>query len=144
MVGNRQATELTRLEGCTKSALAHAALLASCFDTTPEGRTVVTLAENLGVTRNHALDSACNLDFSAKTRMSGADLADGRCVRKGAVGAVVKDVAERFRTAEPADPDGRGSGRQDSRRDPTLSRIYRTRERRRDSKGCNAAKCELD
>ena len=50
-VGDRQATEFLPLAGCTASELIQAAYLASCFDTTPEGRTIITLGERLGATR---------------------------------------------------------------------------------------------
>jgi K+-transporting ATPase ATPase B chain len=76
-VGNRQAIELIALQGCAAGELAQASLLASCFDTTPEGRTIVALGERLGAKRDQTLDGARNLDFSAETHMSGADLADG-------------------------------------------------------------------
>ena len=47
-MGNRQATKLIPLSGCTEKRLAHAASVASHFDTTPEGRTVVTFARAAG------------------------------------------------------------------------------------------------
>jgi potassium-transporting ATPase ATP-binding subunit len=48
-VGNRQATEFIPLEGVKADELARAAYLASYFDTTPEGRTIVAFAEKQGV-----------------------------------------------------------------------------------------------
>jgi K+-transporting ATPase ATPase B chain len=102
-VGNRQATEFVPLDGCPAEAFVQAAHLASRFDTTPEGRAVVVSAERLGARREAALDGARPLDFSAETRMSGADLLDGRIVRKGAVNAVVDHVAKRFGATAPPD-----------------------------------------
>ena len=102
-IGNRQATEFVPLAGCPAEELVQAAYLASCFDTTPEGRTVVVAAERLGAKREAVLDGARPLDFSAETRMSGTDLLDGRNIRKGAVNAVVDHVASRF--GAPAPPD---------------------------------------
>jgi K+-transporting ATPase ATPase B chain len=102
-LGNRQATEFIPLGADSAKALVEAAYLASCFDTTPEGRTIVTFAERLGAKRDARLDRARRLDFSAETRMSGLDLADGRVIRKGAVGAVVRHVAERFGATEPCE-----------------------------------------
>jgi potassium-transporting ATPase ATP-binding subunit len=49
------------------------------------------------------LDRARRLDFSAETRLSGLDLADGRIVRQGAVNVVARRVAEMFGAAEPSD-----------------------------------------
>jgi len=102
-VGDRQATEFFPLEGCTTNELVEAAYLASCFDTTPEGRTVITLGEKLGAGRDLLPDDARALDFSAETRMSGVDLPDGRIIRKGAATAVVAHVKEAFASAEPKD-----------------------------------------
>ena len=102
-MGNRQATELIPLAGTSASALVQAAYLASAFDTTPEGRTVIALAEKLGAKREAQLDHCRRLDFSAETRMSGVDLPDGRVIRKGAVNAVVLHVVEAFGGSEPPD-----------------------------------------
>ncbi len=102
-MGNRQATEFIPLQGVNANALVQAAHLSSCFDTTPEGRTVVVFAEKLGATRDPTLDQARRLDFSAETRMSGTDMPDGRIIRKGAVAAVARHVAEAFGAQVPAD-----------------------------------------
>jgi len=102
-VGDRQATEFLSLEGCATNELVEAAYLASCFDTTPEGRTVITLGEKLGARRELLPDGARALDFSAETRMSGVDLPDGHIIRKGAATAVVAHVAAAFGSAEPKD-----------------------------------------
>jgi potassium-transporting ATPase ATP-binding subunit len=88
-IGNRQATEFIPLEGVPTHALVRAAYLASAFDTTPEGKTVVAYAEQLGARPDRQLDSALRFDFSSQTLMSGVDLTDGHIVRKGAVGAVL-------------------------------------------------------
>jgi len=101
-MGNRQATEFIPLQGISAIALVQAAHLSSCFDTTPEGRTVVVFAEKLGATRDPALDQARRHDFSAETRMSGTDMPDGRIIRKGAVAAVARHVAEAFGSPAPA------------------------------------------
>jgi K+-transporting ATPase ATPase B chain len=102
-VGDRQATKFVALSGCPEQRLAQAALVASHFDTTPEGRSIVALAERRGARPEPALDATRGLDFSAETRMSGIDLPDGRRIRKGAVAAVVRHVLETFGTPEPVD-----------------------------------------
>jgi potassium-transporting ATPase ATP-binding subunit len=48
-------------------------------------------------------DGACRLDFSAQTRMSGADLPDRQVIRKGAISAVARHVADAFGTPAPPD-----------------------------------------
>ncbi len=102
-IGNRQATELIPLAGTSASALVQAAYLASSYDTTPEGRSVIAFAEKLGAKREAMLDRSRCLDFSAETRMSGVDMPDGRVIRKGAVNAVALHVAVAFGGAEPPD-----------------------------------------
>jgi K+-transporting ATPase ATPase B chain len=71
--------------------LAHAAQLSSLADETPEGRSIVVLAKrkfNLREPDAGQLPGAEFVPFSAQTRMSGVDLADGREVRKGASSSV--------------------------------------------------------
>jgi potassium-transporting ATPase ATP-binding subunit len=102
-IGNRQATDFIPLAGVSTGTLAQAAYLASLFDSTPEGRTIVAYAERLGAHPESQLDRALHFDFSSQTRMSGVDLPDGRIVRKGAVDAVLRHVAEKFGTAAPSD-----------------------------------------
>jgi K+-transporting ATPase ATPase B chain len=88
--GNRQATHLETVDGTESRELAEVALLASLADTTPEGRSVVVLAEaTLGRRLLDPID-AKPIGFSAQTRLSGIDLADGTCIRKGAVDAIGK------------------------------------------------------
>ena len=82
---------------------AQAAYIASFFDTTPEGRTIVAFAQKQGASREDLPDGAHPLDFSAETRMSGLDLPDGRIVRKGTIDAVAQHVAHAFDAAEPPD-----------------------------------------
>jgi K+-transporting ATPase ATPase B chain len=102
-VGDRQATRLVPLRACPEQRLAQMAFLASQFDTTPEGRSVVSFAERRGAARDPSLDGARGLDFSAESRMSGVDLPNGQKIRKGAVGAVIRHVREEFRAQEPVD-----------------------------------------
>jgi len=84
-LGNRQASELLALPGVSAEELARAAVLSSLADETPEGRSIVDLVGERGDTP----DGATFVEFTAATRMSGVDLADGREVRKGAASAVV-------------------------------------------------------
>jgi len=102
-LGNRQATRFIPLAGCSEQRLARAASLASRFDTTPEGRSIVTLAERLGADQDPMPDRARGLDFSAETGVSGTDLPNGQMIRKGDVKAIVRHVHDRFGTAEPPD-----------------------------------------
>jgi K+-transporting ATPase ATPase B chain len=86
--GNRQASEFTAVGGAAPMDLVRAAALASLSDPTPEGSSVVTLASQLGFTYEGSLDGDV-VPFTAQTRMSGVDFADGRQVRKGAASWVI-------------------------------------------------------
>jgi len=90
-IGNRQATEFLPVEGVSAEELADAAQLSSMADYTPEGRSIVVLAKDqYGLRERHEgeLKGAEFVEFTAQTRMSGVDLADGRQVRKGAAASV--------------------------------------------------------
>ena len=96
-IGNRQATEFLPVGGATAAELADAAQLSSMADYTPEGRSIAVLAKNQYGLRERAegeLAGAEFVEFSAQTRMSGIDLADGRQVRKGASSAVQQWVRD--------------------------------------------------
>ena len=91
--GNRMATEVIPAPGVSPDMLLRATLLASLGDETPEGRSIVELARNQGLTLD-APTGAKVIPFSATTRQSGLD-AEGGSWRKGAVDAVLKDAGLR-------------------------------------------------
>ena len=96
--GNRQASAFLSAPGISEQGVARVALLASLADETPEGRSIVTLAQQrLGANAAalQALPGATAVPFTAQTRMSGVDLMEGgqaRVVRKGAMDAVRRHV----------------------------------------------------
>lgn len=97
-LGNRLAEEFIPVNDHTMSEVANMALMSSVFDETPEGRSIVDLAEKLGITVDHTSDivtTAISVEFSARTRMSGTDLTNGVEVRKGAVDAIKGFVRSR-------------------------------------------------
>ncbi|MBO1738014.1 potassium-transporting ATPase subunit KdpB [Leifsonia sp. TF02-11] len=94
--GNRQAAEFTAVEGVAQADLVKAAALASLSDPTPEGSSVVALAAQLGYTHEGDLAGEV-VPFTAQTRMSGVDFADGSQVRKGAASMVVAWAEESAR-----------------------------------------------
>ncbi len=101
--GNREARDFLPVAGRTRQELIQAAYLASYFDTTPEGRNVITASTAQGAEPIPGLEQAHGLDFSAHTRMSGIDLPDGRIIRKGAVSAIVGAAVENFGQRAPFD-----------------------------------------
>lgn len=87
--GNRQATEFLVAPGIPHETLAAAARASSLADETPEGRSIVELAAGTV----EELAGGEFVAFTAATRMSGLDTADGRQIRKGASDAVFTWVA---------------------------------------------------
>jgi K+-transporting ATPase ATPase B chain len=80
--GNRQASEFLPVSGVTVVELAETAALASSSDPTPEGQSVMVLAQAQGISTDSITGTI--VPFTAQTRMSGLDLPDGTHVRKGA------------------------------------------------------------
>jgi K+-transporting ATPase ATPase B chain len=93
--GNRQASAFLPAPGVTQAQLAICATQASMADETPEGRSIVTLAQRLGNVEA-LVGPTVEVPFTAQTRMSGMDVTrpDGstRQLRKGAVDAIRKHV----------------------------------------------------
>jgi K+-transporting ATPase ATPase B chain len=103
-IGNRQASEFIPVPGVTVDKLADAAQLSSLADYTPEGRSIVVLAKDKFGLRERSegeLPGATFVEFTAQTRMSGVDLADGEEVRKGASSSVQNWITENGGTIPP-------------------------------------------
>lgn len=91
--GNRMASEFVPVGNETEAELTAWAAISSLKDETPEGRSVIELAKKLERSYDSKLAEGGEfVEFKAETRMSGIDLQDGRCVRKGAVDSVKKWV----------------------------------------------------
>jgi K+-transporting ATPase ATPase B chain len=90
--GNRLAFDFVPVGGHTQSELTEAALQSSLADNTPEGKSIVTLAEKKGA-RVHPtfLDGAELVPFTAETRMSGVHK-QGLSIMKGAVDAIRREA----------------------------------------------------
>jgi potassium-transporting ATPase ATP-binding subunit len=94
-LGNRHAAAFLPVPGVSEEDLAAAAWRSSLADETPEGRSIVTLAEErYGFEKENGLGTAeaALVPFTAQTRMSGLDV-DGVSIRKGAADAVKRWVA---------------------------------------------------
>jgi len=96
--GNRMADAFVPLPGIGEQQLAEAAYLASLADETPEGRSIVDLARQKFHFTDAAAAGASFVPFTAQSRMSGANLGDGRSIRKGASDAILRHVSQ---TASP-------------------------------------------
>ncbi|QAA33300.1 potassium-transporting ATPase subunit KdpB [Clostridium manihotivorum] len=87
--GNRMAAEFIPLGKHTLDEVTRFAALSSVKDGTPEGRSIVELANknNMVVDEKEYIDSEF-IEFTAQTRMSGIDIKNGIKVRKGATDAI--------------------------------------------------------
>ncbi|WP_416428551.1 potassium-transporting ATPase subunit KdpB [Paenarthrobacter nicotinovorans] len=91
--GNRRAVNFFPANDVELDELTAAARLSSLADETPEGRSIVELADARGIGGpdlaglRTAYSDITVVEFTASTRMSGLDL-DGRLIRKGAASAV--------------------------------------------------------
>ncbi|EFH86055.1 potassium-transporting ATPase subunit KdpB [Ktedonobacter racemifer] len=88
-LGNRMASRFVPVAGVDERDLAHAALLSSLSDETPEGRSIVKLAQERYGLSPENVQGATFIPFTAQTRMSGVDLNGNMfAIRKGAGDAV--------------------------------------------------------
>jgi K+-transporting ATPase ATPase B chain len=108
-LGNRQATEIIVAPGLDSRSVFRAAYLSSLADQTPEGRSIVLLAApQAGVNAaevdamTHVPPGASFVPFSAYTRMSGLDFADGTKLRKGAPDSIKAWVRQESGATTPA------------------------------------------
>ncbi len=87
-LGNRLADKFLPVNGHSELEVAQVSLMASLFDETPEGKSIVQLAEQLGAVVEFDKAQSVGIEFSARTRMSGTDSPQGVELRKGAIDAI--------------------------------------------------------
>jgi K+-transporting ATPase ATPase B chain len=88
-IGNRKATQFWPAPGISPEDLVTACVLASLADETPEGKSIVELAEhNKSLPAVKAPKDSVFIKFTAETRSSGLDTPDGLRVRKGAFDSI--------------------------------------------------------
>lgn len=92
-IGDRQATEFKPLPGISEVELIAAARLASLADETPEGRSIVVLADEKAPGGEAMPTSAEPIAFTSQTRVSGLQIGE-RSLVKGAVDAVLRRLPD--------------------------------------------------
>jgi potassium-transporting ATPase ATP-binding subunit len=104
-IGNRKATNFWPAEKVDPIIFTEACILASMADETPEGKSILELAQTKGAKLpNLPLEQVKFINFSAETRSSGIDLPDGIKIRKGAADAIRARV-NKFGNSFPAETD---------------------------------------
>jgi K+-transporting ATPase ATPase B chain len=91
-IGNRNATTFLPIGKYSVPDVGRLAALSSASDETPEGKSIVRLFEKQNNAPVVVPPDAQFIPFTAQTRMSGIDLADGKHIRKGALDAIIKFV----------------------------------------------------
>jgi K+-transporting ATPase ATPase B chain len=92
-IGNRKATNFWPANKIDPALFAEACILASMADETPEGKSILELAQSKGSKLPSLNDHHVKfIPFSAETRSSGVDLPDGVKIRKGAADEIRKRV----------------------------------------------------
>jgi potassium-transporting ATPase ATP-binding subunit len=99
-IGNRKATNFWPANGIDESVFAESCLLSSLADDTPEGKSIIELAESRGFKKPQLNKEKMRfVPFTAETRSSGVDI-EGMSIRKGAYDAIRYKV-ERAGNAVP-------------------------------------------
>lgn len=88
-IGNRKATHFYPAHEVSNIDFTMASVLSSLADETPEGKSILELAGK-DIVRNASIQGATLIKFTAETRSSGVNLADGKRIRKGAYDAIRK------------------------------------------------------
>ncbi|MEO6720476.1 MAG: potassium-transporting ATPase subunit KdpB [Ferruginibacter sp.] len=91
-IGNRKATNFYPASGVEEKLFIEMAVLSSLADETPEGKSIVELGKLSPAHFN--TEHATFIKFTAETRCSGLNLADGTKVRKGAFDSIKNLVAK--------------------------------------------------
>ena len=93
--GNRLASDFINVDHVKKEDLIRYSYIASLQDDTPEGKSTVDLAKTMGCNiKADDYKDATFIEFTAASKMSGVDLADGTMIRKGAGDAIIQFVKE--------------------------------------------------
>ena len=87
-IGNRKATNFYAAEGTDNDAFVDACVLSSLADETPEGKSIIELAQVQHKKTLTAPQGSLFIKFTAETRSSGMDTLDGKRIRKGAFDSI--------------------------------------------------------
>ncbi len=108
-IGNRKATNFYTTDGENENDFVKLCTLASLADETPEGKSIVELAgKDVSSRLGGYLADAKLIKFTAETRTSGINLANGTQIRKGAFDAI-KKISDQSGYVFPKDIEGKVS-----------------------------------
>lgn len=87
-IGNRKATNFYPAPGISEADFIEACIISSLADETPEGKSILELAQAKDHKIMPAPAGSTFIKFSAETRSSGLDTSDGKRTRKGAFDSI--------------------------------------------------------
>lgn len=94
-IGNRNATHFYHADDITEEYFMECCVMSSFADETPEGKSIIELANSKGAKTKSSdalLSNAVFIKFTAETRSSGIDLTNGKRIRKGAADTIKKNA----------------------------------------------------
>ena len=94
-IGNRKATNFYPANGVDEKEFVEMTVLSSLADETPEGKSIVELANSKGIKPFVDKSGMEFINFTAETRSSGVNLSDGTPIRKGAFDAIRQMVIKK-------------------------------------------------
>ncbi|MCT1182744.1 K(+)-transporting ATPase subunit B [Lactococcus lactis] len=92
--GNRMAAKFLPVNGVSLEELTENAVLTSLKDETPEGKSIIRLAEEQEDKDFMTPAEMTFVEFTAQTRMSGVDFPTGKTIRKGATDAIIDYIQQ--------------------------------------------------
>lgn len=101
-IGNRKATHFYPTAGLMIKDFTDACVLSSLADETPEGKSIIELANEQGFQNSGTPSGSTFIKFTAETRSSGLDTAEGRRIRKGAFDSI-RNIVEKAGNIFPSD-----------------------------------------
>jgi K+-transporting ATPase ATPase B chain len=103
-IGNRKATSFWPSNNIGEKDFIDACVLSSLADQTPEGKSIIELA-NLNINGFNTIDAKF-IEFTAETRCSGIDLQNGLRIRKGAFDSI-RNIASKAGNPFPIETEER-------------------------------------
>lgn len=102
-IGNRKATNFYPTDGVNSRQFTDACVLSSLADETPEGKSIIELAkgDNSTILETAPIGSEF-IKFTAETRSSGLNTADGKRIRKGAFDSI-RNIVQQAGNVFPSD-----------------------------------------
>ena len=105
-IGNRKATNFYVANGEDEKEFIEMAVLSSLADETPEGKSILELANSQGIKVTAGTSGMEFIKFAAETRSSGVNLPGGAKIRKGASDAI-RDIVNTDGNPVPKEVDER-------------------------------------